>query len=44
MNPHDRDLARRYQELDYVAAFSKYWAIFNIWFVAETASTVTAVP
>jgi len=36
MNAHDQDLQLRYQQLDYVAAFSKYWAILNHWFVRET--------
>jgi hypothetical protein len=33
---HDLDMVRRYQELDYVATFSKYWATFNHWFRGET--------
>lgn len=34
----NRELARRYREIDFVAEFQKYWAYFNKWFMTQTGA------
>lgn len=36
MTQHDNDLRKRYQAIDFVSEFQKYWARFNKWFKAES--------